>query len=398
LVRYGIHAPKVARKQKQNKKRQPKNMKSGRSIMEFAREIERQANAKSDYVAKTSALSMSLEDQETDSEFDRLLKLNVGTEKFGINSIAHSQIGEFCGIPSRYYDRCRTENPDLLIHNVNTWIAAAEGQKRMVRTLDGNARAFLSDAYRPLENVDLAQAILPVILDTKLYDIMSCQVTDTRLYIKVVGKALSRKLAETGNYLGDGQHKIVRVAYPAVTISNSEVGYGALSIQVGLYDSGCSNLATFGERSMRKTHLGARHGMLSDELVSALSEDTRRKTDAALWGQVRDVVAAGFDGARFNALVDQVEGSKADRIDREADVVKVVKAAGTKLGITETEQKGVLQALIEGADLSRFGLYNAITAYSQGVDSYDRATELERAGAAVIELPKNDWQQIAKAS
>jgi len=285
-----------------------------------------------------------------------------------------------------------------LIHNVNTWIASHEGEKRMVRTLDGNTRAFLSDAYRPLENVDLAQAILPVLLDTGKYDIMSCEVTDRKLYIKVVGKALARELAKTGNYLGDGRHQIVRVVYPAVTISNSEVGFGQLSIQQAIYDSGCSNLATMGERALKRRHVGARHNMLSDELVSQLSDDTRRKTDEALWAQVRDVVAGGFNEAKFNELVDTIEGAREDKIDREADVVEVVKVAGQKLGFTETEGKGVLQALIEGADLSRFGLYNAITAYSQGVESYDRATELERIGGNVIELPRQDWQQIARAN
>jgi hypothetical protein len=373
-------------------------MKSGRSLIELAKEVERRAHAKADFIAKPSAISMSLESDPTlDAEFERLLKLNVGDDKFGVNELAHDQIGQFCNIPAAYYDRCRAEDPELLIHNVNTWVHRSD-KKRMVRTLDGTARAFLSDAYRPLENEDLAAAILPVILDTGRFDIMSCDVTDRRLYLKVVGKELGRELAKQGAALGDGGHTIVRVAYPAITISNSEVGYGALSIQVGLYDSGCSNLATFGERSMRKYHVGARHDLMPEDLVSMLSDDTRKKTDAALWGQVRDVVTGAFNKDRFNSLVDQIEGAQQDRIDKSADVVKVVKAAGTKLGITEGEQKGVLQALIEGADLSRFGVYNAITRYSQDVEDYDRATELERIGGNVIELPKADWQAIARAN
>lgn len=48
--------------------------------------------------------------------------------------------------------------------------------------------------------------------------------------------------------------------------------------------------------------------------------------------------------------------------------------------------------------LSRFGLYNAITRLSQDVESYDRATELERIGAQVIELAKPDWKVLAEAA
>jgi hypothetical protein len=368
--------------------------------MDFVKEVDRRANAKADFVAKTSAISMSVEesDPQLDSDFQRLLKLNVGEgRKFDVNQLCHNQIGEYCGIPAAYYERCRSKDPNLLIHNVNTWIRSHEGEKRMVRTLDGVSRAFLSNAYRQLENEELAAAILPVILDTNAYDIMSCDITDRRLYIKVVGKELSRELAKTGNFLGDGRHRIVRVLYPAVTISNSEVGYGQLSIEQAVYDSGCSNLATMGARSMKRRHVGARHNLLDDSLVAQLSTETRKKTDEALWCQVRDVVKGAFDPAQFNSLVDTIEGSQADRIDKDADVVEVVKKAGQVLGFTETEGKGVLQALIEGGDLSRFGVYNAVTRYSQDVEDYDRATELEKLGGSVIELPKNDWQAIATA-
>jgi hypothetical protein len=373
-------------------------MKEGRSLVDLAKELERRANAKSDYVAKNSALSMSVE-QSADNDFERLLKLNVATDKFSINEIAHDQIGGWCDIPSKYYDRCRQHDPELLAHNVNTWLHRRSDEARMVRTLDGTARAFLSDRYRPMENEDLAGAILPIILDSGKYDLMSCEVTDRRLYLKVVGKELSRELAKTGNFLGDGRHKIVEVLFPAIVISNSEVGFGALSIQRALYNSGCSNLGIYHEKSMKRYHVGARHDLMPEDLIALLSEDTRKKTDAALWSQVRDVVTGAFDEAHFNALVDQVQGAQEDRLDKKADVVKVVKLASSRLGIREGEQNGILQALIEGGDLSRYGLHNAVTRFAQDKDlTYDRATELERIGAEVIELPKSDWQDIAMAS
>jgi len=373
-------------------------MKTGKSLVELATELERRANNKTDYLAKTDLISMSRDEAEAlEGDFDRLLKLNVGDIKVGINGLAHDQLGSYCDIPAAYYDRCRTHDPDLLIHNVNSWIAKAH-ETRMVRTLDGKARAFLSNAYRPLENEDLANAILPILLDGGEYDIHSCDVTEKRLYIKVVGKSLTRELAKHGATLGSG-HTIVHVMFPAITVSNSEVGCGALSIQRGLYDSGCSNLGTYGEKALRRAHVGGRHELVSDELVSKLSDDTRRKMDSALWSQVRDVIKLGFAEGEFNALCDKVEGAQADRIEKDADVVKVVKVAGQKLGLREGEQKGVLQCLIEGGDLSRCGLHNAITKFSQeDALSYDRATELERIGAQVIELPKNDWNVIARAN
>jgi hypothetical protein len=322
-----------------------------------------------------------------------LLQLNVGTELFGINEIAHDQIGQYLQIPAAYYDRMRHEHPGLLADNVNVWMAG-KGQKRMVRTLDGKARAFVSDAFRPIENEDLLEAILPILLGDGRFDIMSCECTERRLYLKVVDKAVTRKLAETGNHFGDHQHKIIRITSPAITVSNSEVGMGALSIQAGIYDSFCSNLATFGERSMKRYHVGARHDILGDDVMALLSAQTQNLTNAALMSQVKDVVKNAFNPERFNELVDKVEGTAQDKIAKEVDVVKLVNLTGKQIGLTEGENKGVLQALIEGAELSRFGLYNAVTAYSQGVESYDRASELERAGAAVVELGKAEWQRL----
>lgn len=362
-------------------------MKSGRSLVQLAEEVQRRSSAKHDYVARAEALAVQAiaETQE--------LKLHVGGERFGINEITHDQIGQYLQIPAAYYDRCRQENPQLLATNINTWLAASTGQKRMVRTLDGNARAFLSDKFRPIENEDLCEAILPLLLDGGRFDIMSCEVTERKLYIKVIDKSVNRKLAETGNYMGDGKHRIVRIAAPAITISNSEVGHGALSIQAGIYDSFCSNLATFAARSMKKYHVGARHDLLGEDVVALLSAQTQNLTNAALMSQVRDVVTQAFDPARFNELVDTVEGTATQKI-HDVDVVKLVNLTGKQIGLTEGENKGVLNALIEGGDLTRFGLYNAVTRYSQQVESYDRATELERAGAAVVELAQPEWQRL----
>jgi hypothetical protein len=54
----------------------------------------------------------------------------------------------------------------------------------------------------------------------------------------------------------------------------------------------------------------------------------------------------------------------------------------------------VLSHLIQGGDLSRWGLANAITRQSQDEESYDMATQLEVDGGSVIELPSKDWQSI----
>jgi hypothetical protein len=367
-------------------------MKTGRTLVELAQEIERRANAKKDLVTSTVNLQM------TDIGLGRVgLAIGDKVRLNDITPIAHGQIAEHTEIPKKYYDKMLGEAPDLLTNNVNRWFAKYPAG-RMVRCLDNKARAFLSDKFRiDMENEDFAQAVLPVLAELKL-DIMSCDITDRRLYIKAVDQRVSRELAKTGAKLGDGGHTIVRVVAPAITISNSEVGDGALSVQGGVYDRWCSNLGSFGERSMRQAHVGGRHSVAEGELYAMLSDKSKRLDTAALWSKVADVVRGVFDLAKFNALVDKIEGSQAEKIET-TDVVKVVENVNKQLGFNETEGKSVLKHLIEGGDLSRFGVYNAVTRMAQDdIVDYDRATQLERIGAKVIELPRDQWKKLAEAA
>lgn len=361
-------------------------MKTGKSIVELAQEIERQANAKRDLVATTTAIAMIADP----------VRLAVGSDDgniFGVNEIAHDQIANHVGIPAKYYDRMRTSAPELLARNVNNWLGA-EPSKRLVRTMDGVARAFLSDSYRPLENFDLAEAALPVLSDLNL-QIISAEITERRFYLKAVDQSINRDIP-AGRRMGDGSHTIFDTCCPAIVISNSEVGMGALSVESGVWTRACTNLAVFSQDSMKRRHLGARHDLTTDSIMELLSDETRKATDKAIWLQVRDVVKGAFNEARFAAQIDRIKETTEQRI--EADPVKVVEFTARKFSLTDSERSGVLRHLIEGADLSRYGLFNAITRTAEDLPSYDRASEFERLGAQVIELPRAAWQEIATAS
>lgn len=128
-----------------------------------------------------------------------------------------------------------------------------------------------------------------------------------------------------------------------------------------------------------------------------LSDTSRRLDDAALWSKVRDVVRGAFDAARFAALVDeQIAPMAGDKIT--GDPVKAIDLSAKRFGINETEKASVLRHLIEGGDLTRYGLFNAITRTAEDLDSYDRATEFEKLGGQVIELSRTDWKAIAEVA
>ena len=86
-------------------------------------------------------------------------------------------MGDYLNIPRKYYDRMLQENIELLAHNVNCWLHR-EPKQRMIRTIDGRARAFLSNRYRRIDNIDIAKITLPIIqqMPGAIYE--SCNLSD----------------------------------------------------------------------------------------------------------------------------------------------------------------------------------------------------------------------------
>ena len=131
----------------------------------------------------------------------------------------------------------------------------------------------------------------------------------------------------------------------------------------------------------------------SDEFGHLLTDETRQKKNEVLWLTVRDVVKGAFDETIFDSQVKLLEAAAQDRMER--PVEDVIEITAKHFGIAEGERKSVLQHLIEGGDLSRYGLHSAITRASQDVANYDRATELEKVGGRVIELAPSEWKKLA---
>lgn len=370
-------------------------MKAGRTLQDLAIEIERQAATKRDYVAATGQ-GVNFRTVERDGAQVPVLALR-NTADFPVTDTAHAQIAEHVKIPKQYYDRMRREDPELLATNVDRWFTKYPAA-RMVRTLDGNARGFLSDKFQCLDNHDFANAALPILLKRKL-TVMSCEITERRLYIKAVDQALFKDVP-VGHKMGDGSHTIFATNAPAVILANSEIGFGRLVIETGVYTQACTNLALFSASGMKRTHVGAKHALLDaagvTDLENVMSAATKKKSLEALWLQVHDVIASAFDENIVRKRAEQFEAAAGRRIERKVE--EVVEVAAVRFDLNDGERESVLKHLIEGGSLSQFGLSAAITRAAQDVESYDRATELEYAGGKVIELNRTEWAQLAAAA
>lgn len=352
-------------------------MKSGKTLVELAQELERQKTEKRDFVAPTQQLEIV---SAPENRTDYGLRVN-GHGTFPLMQTAHEQIAARVGIPQKYYDRMRSNAPALLGQNVNHWFQA-QPEKRMIRTLDGNARAFLSDRYRPLDNFDLADTVLPSITRAGCR-VESAELTERRLYIKAVTERITLEVKK-----GD-------VVQAGIVISNSEIGAGSVKVEPMVFRLVCLNGMIANDAAMRKYHVG-RSGEAGDLAEEFFKDATRRADDRAFWMKVRDVVEGAFQKDVFERIVNRMQMAAESEIKN--DPVEAVELVQAKFGLNDEERTGILTHLIKGGDLTQWGLVNAITRASQDVKDYDRATDLERLGGTVLELPKSDWQEIAVAA
>lgn len=347
------------------------------SLSALAARLDINAKAKADFVAPASAITM---------QADARLSISAGSGSMPANDLGHSQIADYTGIPKAYYDRLRGDDAGkaVLAHDVNHWLARKGTERRMVRTLDGNVRALLSDRYQRIDNFEVAEVALNVLGNVPGLRIVSSAITESRLYIKAVSEAVQAPVA--------GSRRVGDFVEAGVMVTNSEVGLGSVSIQPFAHFLICTNGMVRNKEGLRAAHVGRR---IDATLEGLLSDQTKRLEDQVVLRKVHDVITHAFDRTSFERFMSQLTSTTEQQIA--GDVNAAVEALGPSIGLTGGERQSVLRHLIQGGDLSRYGLMNAVTRTAEDIASYDRATELEAAGFKLIELPKKEWDVISNA-
>lgn len=347
-------------------------MKEGRTLQELATEIERQSTSKHDYLVRSDKAYMS--------DRDTLSLMNGEVANYALKPLAHEQLADKLSIPRKYYQRLQKDFPELLVSSVNTLLPATT-DSLLVRTLDGNARAILSNRFRCLDNKPLMENILPPLIAGG-FKVVSSELTDTRFYLKVISEQFEADLGHLG---------VVRGGF---WFRNSEVGYSQLAGGLFLEVLACTNGMMFTkDYGFAKNHAGKAIDF-ADAVESYFSIETRALDDRAYWAKVRDVVG-GMVGSRegFQDACQKIMRSANDRLDT-SDIVRLSGGVQETFALTNEESNGVLQYLMKGGDMSCWGLANALTRYSQDVPDYDRATDFEEFGADIIELNPSQYRDI----
>lgn len=279
---------------------------------------------------------------------------------------------------------------------------------------EGVARAFLSDSYKPIDNLDILTAILSVVRDCGVQvEVAKADLTDRRMYVDLLAPQIAelapvlldgyrnpfadpridgrrrgagRPDGELGHWRQVAQREGMGydpgtepVVFAGMRISNSEVGGGAFSIVPRLIVQVCRNGLTINQDVIRHVHLGAK----LDQGLIQWSAATERKQLELIMAKTRDAVRAFLTPGYLASRLERIEAAAAAPVDDPDTAIEVV---GKSCGFTKAETKAVLDFFIRGGQMTAGGVANAVTAFSQTVADADRAHELDGHAVRAMQL------------
>ncbi len=335
--------------------------------------------------------------------------------------VADEGIADKLGINLAYLRRLRASRSDLWDANVNGWLHGdqlagypADERRFLVRLFRaerdglGVARAFLSDSYKVIDNLDALMATLEGIRQAGTdVEFDGLDLTERRLYARVVApsvRALAPALlsgyrspfggrtyvpggrwtpeqaraaaAREGRGYEPGTEPVL---FAGFVISNSEVGDGAWSITPRIVAEICGNGLPITADVTRAIHLGSRQ----EQGIVRYSADTMDKELALITARARDAVATFLSTGYLIAKVTEMERKAGVPVSHPDDTVRQV-AKAAKFSDEMADQ--ILGHFIRGGQLTAGGVMQAVTSVAQTLDDADAAHDLEAQAMRVLDL------------
>lgn len=339
-----------------------------------------------------------------------------------ISDNAESQLCEKLEIPIKYIRSLRTRagdkapaaiqesNAALAAHNFNE-LLKNDKRRFLVRTLDGNVRAVLSDRYRCIDNYDL------FFLAAEQFQAVGDEFWNARLHengfhILGVAKGISGAVRTDRPFdPGDGWKSrwyggAEDVHNCAVSITNSETGRGGLSVCPSVLRRVCENFCIWAD-TYGVIHIGRkqeegllRHLGLGDTVPDGaeelLTEETRRSEDRTIMLKIRDIIKGAFNVERFRAYIEKLNGATQQEIKKPE---KAVENVAYEFGLTDERRESILAGLLQSGDRSRYGLVQAVTYAAHEADANNQveaAQGLEEIGAAIVDMDDKEFDVLAE--
>ena len=372
------------------------------SLKELVEELDRQKESKIDFIADSRELAVIKHPEQEGvyclaPDAVRVSEWLPSSTKTILRDEAMCQLGERLDptIPRTFLRTLSKERPERFLDLMNGLLKDT-GKRRLIRCMDGQVRAVLSDKYRVIDNHDIAFAALDAV---RSFDgeVIECAISEKHMRIKFTSRKifdaidemrtsgdkskwyaggmgnqefLSKVGAKTQGELPGGPGTV----HPLVTISNSETGHGGFNVRIGILRAICFNLATI-ETVAAKIHLGSKMelGIFQPETIESESK--------TIFLKARDAIHSAFDPIHFKRLIAKCKVAQNDPIEAPGDAIDNVIKANS---LPQETREHILAHFLRDYDQTRYGLSQAVSRYAQDVDSPDAADQLEVAAGRLI--------------
>lgn len=301
------------------------------------------------------------------------------------NDWSRSQISAYLGIPVVYYKKLENGHTPLLAENINYWMQRTGQDKRLLRIYQGEVIGFLSNAFRHIDNYDVATAILENASKLLASQGKTMQILRSYLTDRVFDMTI-QELEPSIEYPNGEKYRL------GMQVRNSEVGASTFYVRGLVIRGACTNGIIFGD-PIEERHIGRR--LKEGNLWSQKTVELQNLTTVS---QAEDMVRFTFNYKKAKDFTDQLEGLRTEPIS--ADPTYVV-ATEQVFKLTEEERKAIWGKVRE---LNRYELVQAVTSYAN--DLFDgvgekkekkpeRATEMQELGGTLTKS-KSIWNDVAR--
>ena len=297
-----------------------------------------------------------------DNDGQLLMLVDKGKEKeqYRLHQNAVGQLSQRMNIPGRYLqdlaggDEWQRNLASTILNEHTGW---ADREKVLVRAVEDDARAILSDKYKRINSSLIISAFINTAMSKKCNGVLvDGHMNDTKIWLET--------LSPVPVDIDTPKNGIVSLAFGA-RFSTSDYGDGAMDLRAFILNGVCLN-GMVREQIIRQTHLGER---MKDDL--ALSERTFNLQSRAWASAIEDYTNQIYDPNYIRSKMVEVMAASATEINAENEVVTLTKTAK----LQKEEGHEILKIMIDNkpedgvqGESTLWKLTQAITAFARKED------------------------------
>jgi hypothetical protein len=303
------------------------------------------------------------------NEMGRLVLVGDGNSKRPLHEHALGQVAERASVPMPFVHNLMSKGDwglQLLAHNFQTLYANGEKKKYLVRSINGQARGFLSDHYRRIDCRPIVESFAKGCEKIGAVPVEGLG-GDTRIAIKALLPMVFEPFKD----------EIIAIG---VVLSNSDFGNGALSIRAFILRLACIN-GVIREEVLRQVHLG---GRLDENMI--FSKKTYELDTKTMCSAVSDIMTGALGPEKVNASIEAVKKASEQKISDVGTLMKQLQKSLLLKSEADEVKKVFNDGGIEQLPLgqSMYRMSHAISWVAKTAKTPERRLELEQAAGEVM--------------